>query len=76
MRKHWSVENNLHWVLDVQFGDDADQKSAKNSASNFSIVRRIGLNLLKKEESKGTMKSKRLRASCDDIYLEKVLKLG
>ncbi|MCB9024948.1 MAG: ISAs1 family transposase, partial [Bdellovibrionaceae bacterium] len=57
-RKHWQVENSLPWVLDVNFNDDGDHKRAKNSATNFSMVKRAALNILKKDRSKGTMKTK------------------
>lgn len=72
-RKHWQVENNLHWVLDVNFNDDNDYKRTKNSATNFSIVKRAALNILKKDKSKGTMKTKRLRATLSEEYLENLL---
>lgn len=52
-RKHWQVENNLHWILDVNFNDDDDRKRAKNSATNFSMVKRLALNLMKNDTSKG-----------------------
>ena len=55
MRNHWSIENNLHWTLDIHFKDDHDYKREKNSAINFGIIKRMGLNLIKKEPSKGTI---------------------
>lgn len=73
VRKHWQVENNLHWVLDVNFNDDDDRKRVKNSASNFSMVKRAALNILKRDTSKGTMKTKRLRAALNEEYLERLL---
>ena len=73
VRTHWQVENNLHWVLDVNFNDDDDYKRAKNSATNFSMVKRIALNILKKDNSKGTMRTKRLRATLNERYLENLL---
>lgn len=76
VRKHWCVENNLHWTLDVQFREDYDKKAVKNSAQNFSVVKRMALNLLKKVPGKSTMKSKRLKASCNDKFLENVLTMS
>lgn len=73
VRTHWQVENNLHWVLDVNFNDDGDYKRAKNSAANFSMVKRLALNILKKDKSKGTMRTKRLRATLNEKYLENLL---
>lgn len=47
IRTHWSVENHLHWTLDVAFGDDASRKQKDNAAQNFSLLNRIGLNIIK-----------------------------
>ena len=55
VRNHWSIENNLHWTLDIHFKDDHDYKREKNSAINFGIIKRMGLSLIKKEPSKGTI---------------------
>ncbi len=46
IRQHWGIENKLHWVLDVGFGEDLDRKRAGHAAQNFSILNRIALNLL------------------------------
>lgn len=47
IRTHWSVENQLHWTLDVAFGDDSSRKQKDNAAQNFSLLNRIGLNTIK-----------------------------
>jgi len=73
-RKHWGIENKLHWGLDVSFREDECRKRMGNSAENFAIIRHIALNLLKQENSmKKSIKTKRLQAGWDDIYLMKVL---
>lgn len=73
-RQHWGIENKLHWMLDVNFGEDASRKKAGNAAQNFSVISRIALNLLKNEKSrKLSIKKKRLSAGCDHSYLEKFL---
>ena len=41
-RKHWGIENNLHWQLDVSFNED-NQKKKKNAAQNISLVNKIAL---------------------------------
>jgi predicted transposase YbfD/YdcC len=51
IRQHWGIENKLHWVLDVAFGEDLSRKRAGNAAQNFSLLNRIALNLLKLETS-------------------------
>ena len=50
-RRHWSVENNLHWVLDVDFGEDSSRMRVRNAAENVNIARHLALNLLKSEKS-------------------------
>ena len=74
VRQHWGIENKLHWVLDVAFGEDLSRKRAGNAAQNFSLLNRIALNLLKKETSlKRGIKGKRLKAAWDHPYLLKLL---
>ncbi len=74
IRQHWGIENKLHWVLDVGFGEDLDRKRAGHSAQNFSLLNRIALNLLKQEQSlKRGIKGKRLKAAWDHPYLLKLL---
>ena len=76
IRSHWSIENKLHWSLDVSFGEDASRKRIKNASQNFSILNKIALNLLKNEKTnKLGVKSKRLKAGWDNHYLIKVLNL-
>ncbi len=72
-RKHWAIENSLHWVLDVGFREDDSRFRSGNGAANFSILRHIATNLLKKNKDKLGMKNKRLRAGWDDAYMEELL---
>jgi predicted transposase YbfD/YdcC len=72
-RSHWGVENSLHWVLDVTFGEDRSRIRKENAPENFGLLRRLALCLLKGETSKGSIKGKRLRASWDEEYLLQVL---
>ena len=74
IRQHWGIENKLHWVLDVGFGEDLDRKRAGHAAQNFSILNRIALNLLKNDKSsKRGIKGKRLKAAWNIPYLLKLL---
>ena len=50
IRDHWSIENQLHWSLDVSFDEDASRVRQGHSAENLSRLRRIALNLLKQEK--------------------------
>jgi len=73
-RNHWSVENNLHWMLDVAFGEDDSRVRIGNAAENLSRVRRIALMLLKREKTaKVGVKARRKKAGWDRNYLLKVL---
>jgi predicted transposase YbfD/YdcC len=74
IRKHWSIENQAHWILDVAFREDEQNADAGNIAENMSLVRRIALNLLKQEKSaKCGMEIKRQMAGWDNEYLLKVI---
>ena len=74
VRSHWQVENQVHWVMDVAFGEDLSRVRQGHAASNMATVRRLALNLLKQERSlKLGLASKRLRAGWDEAYLLKIL---
>lgn len=74
VRGHWSIENRLHWQLDVTFQEDQCRLRKGHADANFSILRRTALTLLKNEPTlKVGIKNKRLNAGWDDNYLEKVL---
>ena len=75
IRSHWEVENKLHWVLDMTFREDEQRKRANHAAANFAIVRKIGLNLLKKDNGKESLRTKRLKAAWNKEFLIKLLKI-
>ena len=75
IRSHWRVENNLHWVLDMTFREDEQRKRAKHAAKNFAIVRKIALNLLKKDTGKESLRSKRLKAAWNKDFLLNLIKI-
>ena len=75
IRSHWEVENKLHWVLDMTFREDEQRKRAKHAATNFAIVRKIGLNLLKKNTGKQSLHSKRLKAAWNKNFLINLIKI-
>jgi predicted transposase YbfD/YdcC len=69
IRSHWSIENNLHWNLDVIFKEDASLKKKGDSPINFNIITKIALALIERDKSvKMSKNSKRLRAALDDKY--------
>lgn len=75
VRSHWGIENQVHWVLDVTFGEDHSRKRAGQAAHNFSLLLRLALNLLRMTPAKKGMslKAKRLRAAWDTDYLLSIL---
>jgi predicted transposase YbfD/YdcC len=73
-RGHWSIENSLHWILDVVFREDDSRVRVGHAAENFGWLRRMAVNLLQQEKTlKRGVKTKRLKAALDDRYLLKVL---
>ena len=76
VRNHWRVETELHWTLDVCFGEDSCRVRAANAAENLARLRRVTLMLLKSEKTcKLGIKGKRAKASYQRDYLLKVLGL-
>ena len=74
IRAHWTIENQLHWVLDVVLHEDASRTRIDHTAQNLSVVRHITLNMLRQETSlKTSIRQKRLRAGWDDTYMMKVM---
>jgi len=74
VRKHWQIEVDLHWSLDVGFREDLNQAHIGYSAHNLAIIRRIALNLLKQENThKNGIACRRKTAGWDHSYLLKVL---
>jgi len=74
VRSHWGVENKLHWVLDVCFHEDQSRAREGFAAENLATLRRLALNLLKREKTKKRgVRGKMLNASWDHPYLLRLL---
>lgn len=74
IRTHWSIENQLHWVLDTTFREDHSRGRTKNQQKNLAILRRICMNILKTDKNKKlTMKRRRLKAAMGTEYIEQML---
>ena len=76
VRGHWGVENPLHWVLDICFGEDQSRARTGNAAENLAALRRLTLNLLRRETTKKRgIKGKQKCAGWDHAYLLRLLGL-
>ena len=77
IRAHWSVENRLHWVMDVSFNDDKMRARTKAAAHNLAILRHITLNLIRLDpiKRKGGFKARRFIAAASDRYRAELLGL-
>lgn len=76
IRRHWSVENELHWVLDVGLREDLCRIRVQNAAENLGGIRRVALSILKQDKTlKAGIQGKRLKAAWDRDYLLKLLRV-
>jgi len=78
IRSHWTVENKLHWVLDVAYREDLCKSRKDNGAQNFSVLRRMTTNLIRQHKQKNTkikggVKCRRKVAAWSDAYLQELL---
>ena len=77
IRGHWAIENKLHWSLDVAFDEDRSRVRTGHAAANMALLRKIALNLLKRETTcKRGLAAKRLKAGWSEPYLLRVLQGG
>jgi predicted transposase YbfD/YdcC len=73
IRGHWSIENGLHWVLDVVFKEDARRLYDRQAAANVAFLNRLALSLLRGDSAADSLKVKRKRAGWSMSYLMKLL---
>jgi len=73
IRNHWGIENGLHWVLDVSFREDDSRTRSGHAAANLGMLRRVAVSLLKRTKTKGSIKTRRMKAGWDDDYLLQVI---
>jgi len=73
VRGHWGIENQLHWHLDVTFGEDASRARSQNAPENLNILRKIALQRITQMKDQLSKKKRRYRASLNNDYLKQVL---
>lgn len=72
-RTHWTIENQLHWVLDVALGEDAARARKDNAPQNLALLRKLALNTLRQHPEKASIKTKIKRAGWNDAFLASLL---
>lgn len=69
VRSHWAVENSLHWVMDMVFRDDECRVRTEHAPANFSTIKHIATNLLRRPSTSLSLRAKRKAAAWDDEFL-------
>ena len=74
IRRHWSIENGLHWVLDVTFREDDSRVRDRTAARNLALLRKIALNLVAADRSSQTsLRGRRKKAAWNDDYMLRII---
>ena len=73
VRTHWTIENQLHWVLDVAFDEDRARNRKDNGPQNIALLRKIALNLLRSHQDRASIRRKIKKAGWDDMFLLSIL---
>jgi predicted transposase YbfD/YdcC len=74
VRAHWSIENRLHWVLDVVFHDDLARLRSGNGPQNMAVVKHMAMNLVRNPKDKHSLKVRRELANLNQEYLETLIR--
>ena len=73
VRAHWAVENSLHWIMDMVFRDDECRLRTENAPANFTTLKHIALNLIRRAKSKDSIRLRRKVAAWDDQFLASLI---
>ena len=73
VRGHWSIENRLHWVLDVIFDEDRARSRKDNAPQNLALLRKLALNMLRSHPDSASIRRKIKRAGWEDAFLINML---
>lgn len=69
VRGHWSIENNLHWILDVVFAEDKNRSRLGHAPENLAVLRKLAINMLQTSPYVASMRRKMLHAAWNDDFL-------
>ena len=75
IRSHWGIENQLHYVLDVQFQENNSKVRNGHADTNQATIRKIALNMIKLKQDKGSINVKWHKAAWDDSFRENIIKI-
>ena len=73
VRSHWAVETSLHWVLDMIFRDDECRVRTDHAPANFTTIKHMALNLIRRVPGKHSLRLRRKAAAWDDDFLHDML---
>ncbi len=73
VRSHWAIENSLHWVLDMVFRDDECRVRTEHAPANFTTIKHMALNLLRRSPGKTSLRGRRKAAGWDDGFLASLI---
>jgi predicted transposase YbfD/YdcC len=73
IRDHWAIENSLHWVMDMVFRDDECRVRTENAPANFTTLKHMASNLIRKAPGKDSQRLKRMTAAWDDDFLASLI---
>jgi len=73
VRGHWAIENSLHWVMDMMFRDDECRVRTNHAPANFTAIKHMALNLLRRPAGKQSLRGRRKAASWDDKFLASLI---
>ena len=74
IRSHWAIENSLHWIMDMSFGDDQSRIRKKNAPQNMAIIKHMALNMIRKiKTNRRSIKSIRKMAGWNNTFMNNVI---
>jgi predicted transposase YbfD/YdcC len=73
VRSHWSIENSLHWVMDMMFRDDKCRVRTDHAAANYTTIKHMAHNRLRTATSNDSMRLRRKVAAWDDDFLAGII---